>query len=538
MIFRKGWVAIAKQFAVRSQTVTISQGAPNGARSRRFSTGLGRTDITGTKIFVNSTSTIDELDECMYSILSGNGDSRSGLRTLVLEAPDCPFIAILQLFEELKHGVVNVDYVAEQLNSLELRVSEGKADSREAYFAAAAVAWLEGRFMRSGMLLETYLVDQPQDLLAMHFAQEAYKAAGSLSNVLGAVSRHAPATASNHHLHGVHLGLLAEGFLQSGRIVNAEEVAEKAVGAERGQSSSSLQTLLKCYQLTGRTSELKAAAQEYGSNFDCTGLSRILFSQGCANVMRGSYAGAYRNLEDMFDLMDENAERNSGFVSNVFFENASFLLLMLSMNTRDINEGMFIPIWRYLGTRYKRPSSQNRSAPILCDAMRTNFAELQLQQPLRLQVDKAVHDQPGEAGASLWGIGKLFQKRRNRNKSEEAAARIEQHVNVRFSSSAEGGASIAHQVEGKGRELDPSPLRLNDYQNLRSLQTAIPVSLGDSEMSDRTAINHSLCQSIRSFIAEDYRSASDGFIHIAPLLERLGIDITQRDILEQMLIES
>ena len=96
-------------------------------------------------------------------------------------------------------------------------------------FASAALAWYEGMLLKAGTLLESHLMDNPHDVLMMRIAQDCYLAAGSSENVLGCITRYPEAFDGNSHLQGCVLGMLSAGYLEIGRLPEAEEYGSKAV---------------------------------------------------------------------------------------------------------------------------------------------------------------------------------------------------------------------------------------------------------------------------------------------------------------------
>ena len=231
--------------------------------------------------------------------------------------------------------------MADTLVEIEALLADGKLSRREGFYAAAALAWYEGNYLKSGMLLETSLVNTRADLVAVRLAQDAYIAAGSSHNVLNSVVRHPSTSETPGHLQGHLLGMIAKGYVETGQLKQAEDESERAVEATKGQSSLALHTLLNCYQIQGRSSEINAKLEEFISKHEGNGLANLLYSRGSAHILRGNYSGAYKVVEELVELLEGQYKLGDDSHSSVVWSHAVLLLWNLCLNTSDLNDVVF-----------------------------------------------------------------------------------------------------------------------------------------------------------------------------------------------------
>ena len=80
--------------------------------------------------------------------------------------------------------------------------------------------------------------------------------AGDARNALSCVTRCLQTMDDSHFLHGHLMGMMAAGYVETGRYYEAEETSSRAVARTKGRDLTALQALLSTLQLTGRSSEL------------------------------------------------------------------------------------------------------------------------------------------------------------------------------------------------------------------------------------------------------------------------------------------
>jgi len=480
--------------------------------------------------------------------------------------------------------------IADTLLEVETLLGEGKLSRREGYYAAAALAWYEGNYVKSGMLLETSLVNTRADLVAVRLAQDAYIAAGSSNNVLNSVVRHPSTSETPNHLQGHLLGMIAKGYLETGRLKQAEEESERAVEATKGQSSLALHTLLNCYQVQGRSSEINAKLEEFINKHEGNGLADLLYSRGSAHILRGNYSGAYKVVEELVELLEAQYKLGDNSHSSVVWSHAVLLLWNLCLNTSDLNDVVFTPIWKVLG-KY-----QSESLPLhdVCTTMvLSSLANAKTAAPRTPPIlpsipapgsteedavntsDSAEKQAPeGPTGGlrgiwqTLTGSAKFKSKQSytpgETNPDVENFQNIAKHIRQRFSVSEYKELGLRTNFEElyqahisklqaprvaplacpKLRSILPNANLVRSTRvglvlphNAASLSGAALTDLSDQEFSRREfvlpfslALNH--------FTQEQYSQANETFLERTPVSDLLGGTAVQRDIVRQMNIES
>jgi len=219
---------------------------------------------------------------------------------------------------------------------------------REALFAAGALQWFLGNYIKAGALLETVLIDNPGDLLALTLSQDAYMTGGNAADALGCAFRHISSSHAKAHLQGYLQGILAAGYVETGRLAMAEEIGLQAVSMTRGQSIWAIHSLLNCYQLDGKSSDMLSKLNEFQPlHADNSGTILLLYNRGCAHIMRGSYIAAFNSLESITSyLSDESSLELPATVTATTWRSAVLLLWKLDLVMADLNiPSMFNPMW-------------------------------------------------------------------------------------------------------------------------------------------------------------------------------------------------
>lgn len=196
--------------------------------------------------------------------------------------------------------------------------------------------------------METSLVNSRGDLLAVRLAQSAYLAAGSSKNVLSCVIRQPSTQDSPKHLEGYLLGMFATGYVETGSLLRAEEEGLRAVVATKGQNCWALHALLNSLQLQGRSSEMNAHLDKYGSKHTGAGRAHLLFNRGSAHILRGNYTGAYKAVEELIETLETQYKLGDHSHDATAWSNAVLLLWSLCINISDLNDVAFNPMWKIL----------------------------------------------------------------------------------------------------------------------------------------------------------------------------------------------
>lgn len=196
--------------------------------------------------------------------------------------------------------------------------------------------------------METVLIDNPGDVLALALSQDAYMTAGSTVDVLGCAIRHNSPFHTKAHLHGYLQGILAAGYVETGRLAMAEEVGLQAVSVTRGNSIWAIHSLLNCYQLSGKSSDLLSKLNEFQPlHEDNSGSILLLYNKGCAHIMRGSYIAAFNSLENIASyLSDESSSELPAATTAATWRSVVLLLWKLELAMADLSiPSMFDPMW-------------------------------------------------------------------------------------------------------------------------------------------------------------------------------------------------
>jgi hypothetical protein len=458
----------------------------------------------------------------------------------------------------------------------------GKLSKREGWYAAAALAWSEGKYVQAGAILESSLRETSGDLLAAKLAQDAYMTGGLPEHALGAVIRHRSMTATPQHLSGYLLGLLATGYLETGRLQLAEDDGSRAVGASRGQNCWGVHALLNSYQVASRSSEIHAKLDEFERKHEgSSGLSYLYFNRGCAHIMRGNYSGAFKTIEELVTLMvvEVNGERT---VLAPVWTNAVLLLWQLSLNTHDISPNVFDPMWKVLAHYIGSPRTPMQH---MCMSIVLSSASVARPVTPPPQTPSAPTDAnsalPGSSGSESAETKTWWERMTravvpsNPNKPRKVTGDAEldsleaqrdslrlvrRHIvdNYRGVLATQpkdegyySGAFDAHLASLTSPD-NPSNNAV-DLHRLRSIrptvtivqhprlqpaqQPSIPASATDRQFSLGAAVAP-LSAAIHAFNQKHYGTAAEMFQQCAPQIQLLGGTVAQRLVLQQMSIES
>ena len=202
---------------------------------------------------------------------------------------------------------------------------------RETLLASGSLRFNLGDYATTIKLLETSLLDFPQDALTLKLLQECYIIIGDTKNVLNCLTRGMHIFEDKHHLHGHMLGMLTCGYLENGLYSDAEEVGSRSVQRTNGRDAFALHCLLNAHQVKGRNSEGNKLLGVHQSKHNSSGNHLLLFNQGNFFVQRGNYLGATKCVESMIDSLNA-----SSFIPLSSITNATSLLLLISLNKFDV----------------------------------------------------------------------------------------------------------------------------------------------------------------------------------------------------------
>lgn len=174
-------------------------------------------------------------------------------------------------------------------------------------------------------------MQNPHDAIVIRLAQHAYLRAGDSKNSLGCVMRCLHVLDNGHILYGHIQGMLAMGFLECGRFAEAEEMGKAAISRTRGKDLWALQALLGVHHITGHSSEVLAAVDEYESYFEMTGTHVFDYYKGMASVQRGNCSGALK----CFQRIIQNIRTLEDKVDTEMLICATLLLWQISLNKMD-----------------------------------------------------------------------------------------------------------------------------------------------------------------------------------------------------------
>jgi hypothetical protein len=457
-----------------------------------------------------------------------------------------------------------------------MRVScTGSLPGRECLYAAAAVAWAEGNYVRAGQLLESVILQNPGDLLAVRLAQDAYMTCGSTENALGCLIRHPSTLETPQHLTGYLLGILATGYTETGRPARAVEDAERGVEASRGENGWSLYALMNAHQVTCNSSEIYSKWDEYEKKHEGAGTLCLLhYNRGSAHIMRGNYSAAFKSIDELFSLLETEVDGEKT-LGGPAWTNAVLLLWQLTLNTRDFSEDTFEPLWKVLSLYAASPSTPLQ---YLCTSL--VYSSAAVSPPTRLQPPTSstgtAAGQPEapadsgvvmEAAKGFWGrvTSALTEPNKARretyvtaHESAVAAQRdslrlIGRHIRTKYSDKIRRQAELGmdlHQLFAAHIDAmrTPLPSTLPAFPALRAVEPTVGVVRGIRPMSsstnDETDLQYCLrtavaplSEALHAFNERDYVAAGKAFVDLNGVMTLVGGTAAQRMVFEQMAIE-
>jgi hypothetical protein len=292
--------SLSMNFVAASRVLSLST-----ATARRI------VDVTGNPVTIPTSSSSSKailslIDDSIMQMILHSNDPVAALRKMRSTVKDVgmiPGLVAWQLMRQPRRGAKqDANEVASCLAELEALLADGKLNKREEFVASAALAFSGGHYYKAAALLETSMLTHSQDLLALKLAQDCYLTAGDSHNVLGCVARWMQLFDERSELYGHVMGLFAAGLVEVGRLVEAEEVANRAVTRTKGDDVWALHSLLNTYQLLGRSSEVIAILNDHLPRHmkeSSVGQQLLMFNKGSASIQRGNYTGALRIHDDM-----------------------------------------------------------------------------------------------------------------------------------------------------------------------------------------------------------------------------------------------
>ena len=160
----------------------------------------------------------------------------------------------------------------------------GSLTRSETLLSAAAVQFSRGEISAAAKVIETSLMENPQDAISLRLVQSCYMATGDSKNPLNCMARCMHTFDESYHLHGHMLGMLCAGYLENGLYTEANQVGSRAVEHTRGRDVWAMYSLLNTYQIAGRASEVANILEAHQSKNICTGQQLLLFNQGCLHL--------------------------------------------------------------------------------------------------------------------------------------------------------------------------------------------------------------------------------------------------------------
>lgn len=311
------------------------------------------------------------LDEAIMNMITLETSAVPALRALVQMDGESGIANSLLAFELLRHSVYHEtlpDLIDAEICAC-LESLERNADvitRREVFFGAAAMEWRRGNYRKAGALLESSLLSCPEgDAVALRLAQDCYLAAGDSKNVLACVTRCLQLMDQKNLLHGHLLGMLAVGYVETGRLVDAEEAANRAIQRTNGRDIWAVLSLLNAYQLTGRSSEIIATLDEHLEKHESLGHYSLLFSKGCALAQRGNCRGALRVYDTLVAYLQQSDERTATLLVQ-----ATFLFWQISLHEVNHQVGSRWPLLASMWVNVAIPQkSQHPPLVELCKTM-------------------------------------------------------------------------------------------------------------------------------------------------------------------------
>ena len=251
------------------------------------------------------------LDEPIMQMISNDECPLPGLKEAIALNSSSPFPHLLIVLHYLRRSLFsssrNDPLLEDSLKALHSLNDSGSTafNDREILYFEAIEFWMSGYYSTAASKFEEVVVSHSSDLLAMKLAQDAYMMAGDSSNALFCSIRSSFAFNKKHILHGYYLGVLCNGYLDDGRLPEAEDVGVRAVDKCQGTDLASLQALMSTYLLLGRSSECNALLDRYAERHENSYAAvYCLFFRAKVFIQRGNYTGTLRKLEEILIALD------------------------------------------------------------------------------------------------------------------------------------------------------------------------------------------------------------------------------------------
>jgi hypothetical protein len=197
--------------------------------------------------------------------------------------------------------------------------------------AAVAIHWDNGEHAFAASLLESLLCKVGNDILSCKLAQEAYILCGQSENALGCLIRHPAAFNAAPPFDSTIIGLTAMGYLENGKLAEAEESSRRAVEMSGGADLISLLALLDCSYLSGKSSDMLEILDNYESlHASNIGRYSLLCRKAAAKVMRGNCNGGFKALVEIFN--PKKGEFAKSEIPLSILVDSSLLLWQIIMN--------------------------------------------------------------------------------------------------------------------------------------------------------------------------------------------------------------
>ncbi len=602
---------------LRCNTTKVSKALNVRFGVRLLSTHL---DVTGNSYSVGTSEGLSNelakgvelLDDAIINMISLQSDPVPQLRQ-VLEGDDkCGIAKCMLTFELLRnppasytpvtsddplehneahqiHGAID-DEVKSLL--LQLEGSFDELNEREQAYAAAALAWSQGKYTRCASLLEgiSLNLNGNGDVLALRLAQDSYLALGDSKNALACIARSLQVLDDTHFLHGHLMGMMASGYLEVGKVTDAEETCARAVERSKGRDMMSLYTLLSTLQHQGRSSEVVATLDEHEEKHKGSGIHYLLYNKGCAHIQRGNYKGALRVYDSMIDLMlyrndDDNNHRTAANATH-----ATLLLWQICMNAQSTSDAHnrwgdapLIQLWSEINlTKHNYPliydickhmafsaatstlveddpEGINRSAfiqggEIFEDGYKKEY-EASSMKPYNKNDDIDNDKQVAGAGMVqglynyLTGVGTPEKQ----HEEEELQRKMDEEKKKDRDAFLALNVRQLHEDHIKAMNIDTNVnIEKGMYPRLEAMESIFPLETRLPEHSKLTneqkefhdkkwlvdTCGDSIVRGLSAYCIADYNTAADILTNIMPALDRLGGGIIKRDTFKHTLVEA
>ncbi len=267
-----------------------------------------RYDCTGRAVLC-SEENLGRLNHILGNILTGN-EKYCQLYDALIQAGEGGILTLSLALIDKSRSSIRGKLCSLTRQHLRQRLIDEEIEKeffREKYLAAAALHWDSGNHLQAAGLLETLISKVGTDTLVSKLAQEAYILAGQSENALGCLIRHPASYNAADPFNVTVVGLTSVGYLENGKLPEAEESAKRAVAMSGGRDLVSLLALLDCYHLTGKSSDMLEMLNNYEPlhAYDM-GKYFLLCRKASAQIMRGNCNGGFKSLHQVFETQITN----------------------------------------------------------------------------------------------------------------------------------------------------------------------------------------------------------------------------------------